>query len=74
VCHMSGFQRRRTSSSCISGIALALFSSALLAMRWKENRDVRFVFNRSTKLELEGMNQLRDCEPRAWMLFHRGLE
>ena len=64
---------RRTSSNWISGFALALFSSARLPKE-KNNRHVRFVLNRSTKLQLECINQLGDCQSRTWVVFHGGLE
>ena len=40
----------------------------------KKNRHIRFVLNRSAKLQLQCMNQLGDCQPRTWVVFHGGLE
>ena len=40
----------------------------------RKNRHIRFVLNRSTKFQLKCMNQLGDCQPRAWVVFHGGLE
>lgn len=44
-----------------------------LAIKGEKNRHVRFVLNRSAKLQLECINQLWDCQPRTWVVFHGGL-